>query len=864
MIRQWPLVGRSEELAVIADCMRATGGIVLSGPAGVGKTRLAGEAVAGCGTRRTHRRWIAGTASGRNVPLGAFADIAGDFGPDPLRRVREVIDALVGDGPGQVVIGVDDAHLLDDLSAFTVHQLVSRRLATVIVTVRSGEAAPEAIAAIWTEHHLDRLELQPLSLVETTQLVEHVLDGPVQSLSARRLWQFTQGNVLYLRHLVDSEVGAGRLTQRTDLWVWEGQPELSPTLAELLEARIAEVPRRVRDVLDALAVAEPLDAAVLAAVTDRDGLTEAESLGLVVVAPGERATVRLAHPLFGEVRRTGSLRLRQLSGRIAAELGRRGSTDPRDLVRRAMLSIQSDLSPDSDLFVAAASAATHLLDVRLALALAERAVAGGGGPSARIAQAMANFWLERPLEAESILAELASETTGATRTRVAALRISNLAGELGRPESAERELDATLSADDTESTAIAGAFRALIDIVRGNADAAVAQAMQVLAEPPADEFAHMHAIFVAVSGLGDLGRIEEIEPVAETGYRLADSSPGASHARFQLAFLQANAYRCAGALSLADAAIARIRRETLDVPFEESWHCLLAGMSAMNRGSLAEAQRLVAESLTHLGGGDGGRVIKGFGRSWLTTLTGMAGRAAEARGALTAIDWWAQEPAACVWDPERSLAQAWTCAAEGAVSQAISIMRTAADAERDRGRPGWEVVLLQAATQFGDSTTATRLAQLATQVQGPRAAAASAHAGALAAGDTDALLDASRRYEAFGDRLAAGDAAAHAVTVSQHAGKRGTAMNAEAVARRLAGQCRGATPALRAATTTQPFTPRQHEIISLAAHGLSNKEIAERLMVSTRSVEGHLFRASQRVGAKNRGQLIAVLRACSN
>ena len=101
MIRQWSLVGRSEELAVIADCMRATGGIVLSGPAGVGKTRLAGEAVAGCGTRRTHRRWIAGTASGRNVPLGAFADIAGDFGPDPLRRVREVIDALVGDGPAR-------------------------------------------------------------------------------------------------------------------------------------------------------------------------------------------------------------------------------------------------------------------------------------------------------------------------------------------------------------------------------------------------------------------------------------------------------------------------------------------------------------------------------------------------------------------------------------------------------------------------------------------------------------------------------------------------------------------------------------------------------------------------------------------
>jgi hypothetical protein len=50
VISQWPLIGRSEELAVIADAARATGdrtrGIVLSGAAGVGRTRVAREAVA--------------------------------------------------------------------------------------------------------------------------------------------------------------------------------------------------------------------------------------------------------------------------------------------------------------------------------------------------------------------------------------------------------------------------------------------------------------------------------------------------------------------------------------------------------------------------------------------------------------------------------------------------------------------------------------------------------------------------------------------------------------------------------------------------------------------------------------------------
>lgn len=57
----------------------------------------------------------------------------------------------------------------------------------------------------------------------------------------------------------------------------------------------------------------------------------------------------------------------------------------------------------------------------------------------------------------------------------------------------------------------------------------------------------------------------------------------------------------------------------------------------------------------------------------------------------------------------------------------------------------------------------------------------------------------------------------------------------------------------------QPFTARQREIISLAARGLSNKQIAERLTMSTRSIEGHLSRACQWVGANSRQQLIGIL-----
>lgn len=864
MIGGWPLIGRAEELQVIADATRSAAdrarGIVLSGSAGVGKTRVAREAVASSGRRDTRRHWIVGTASARNVPLGAFADIASDFGPDPLRRVREVIDGLIGAAAdGDVIVGVDDAHLLDDLSAFTVNQLVTRRLATVILTIRSGQPTPDAITTIWKDHHLERLELQPLSRSEIGSLVEHVLGGPVDSLSAQRLWRYTQGNALYLRHLLESEVSAERMTQRSGVWLWEGHPRLSPTLAELLEARIANVPKPVRDVLDALAVAEPLETDILETIADSDALAEAEALSLISVdASVQPASVRLAHPMLGEVAHTGALQMRRLRGRIATELARKGATDPRDLVRRAALTIESDLAPDAELLTAAASAAMQLGDLRLAETLAQHAAVRGDLP-AKIIQAMAITWQERGTDAEAVLAELAAETSGPTRAQIAILRAMNFALSLGDTTSAERELDEEISADDEAAQPLVNALRALIDLVRGHSRASD-RASTILASTPANDIAHMLSIWVLVSGLGDLGRIDEIEPAANAGYQLAETSAEASHLRLPMAAVQGIAYRLAGVLTSLDALIARIRRDTIDVPFQQAWHSFFAGLSAMSRGDLIAAQRSLQEAVAHLETGGGGRMTKTFARSWLTAVTGMAGRAVDARREFAAIEWSAPDTEAGVWDLERFIAEAWTYAAEGATSQAISIVRDAAAKECERGRPAWEVILLQTATQFGDPTTAARLAELAADVQGPRAAAAATHAVALAIGDGDGLIDASCRYEEFGDRLAAADAAAQAVVTYQHAGLRGAAMSASATVERLAAQCQGAqTPALRAAAAPQPFTARQREIISLAAQGLSNKEIADRLTMSKRSVEGHLFRASQRVGANSREQLIGIL-----
>ncbi|MCA2211442.1 response regulator transcription factor [Jidongwangia harbinensis] len=54
------------------------------------------------------------------------------------------------------------------------------------------------------------------------------------------------------------------------------------------------------------------------------------------------------------------------------------------------------------------------------------------------------------------------------------------------------------------------------------------------------------------------------------------------------------------------------------------------------------------------------------------------------------------------------------------------------------------------------------------------------------------------------------------------------------------------------------LTDREREITALAAHGLSNQQIAERLVVSPLTVRTHIHRAMTKVRARDRAQLVVV------
>lgn len=152
-------------------------GAVLVGADGAGKTLTARAAAERFTARRPSTvRWVTGTPSLRMVPFGAFGhlvDVA-EIGR-PAALLRAAHDSLVADG--DLLVVVDDAHELDSLSAGLVYQLALKRSARLIVTARSETELPDAVAALWTDDLLTRIDVEPPKGQQTAALIEEYLSG---------------------------------------------------------------------------------------------------------------------------------------------------------------------------------------------------------------------------------------------------------------------------------------------------------------------------------------------------------------------------------------------------------------------------------------------------------------------------------------------------------------------------------------------------------------------------------------------------------------------------------------------------------------------------------------------------------------
>ena len=230
----------------------AAGGVVVAGPAGVGKTRLAVEVAAareragaarwrGCG-RRAPRPRSRSAPSPRCCPPRSCPE-----GVELLARAR---DALAERAAGRrLVLCVDDGQLLDDASAALVHQLVAAGEAFAVVTVRRGEPVPDALRALWKD-----------------ELCAGAGAAGALARRGRRPARRRAGRAGRRRARVSHDVGAdarqrrcscaswratgvdrGLLAEDGGVWRWRGRVEAGTRLAELVDLRIDGVGAGARE-----------------------------------------------------------------------------------------------------------------------------------------------------------------------------------------------------------------------------------------------------------------------------------------------------------------------------------------------------------------------------------------------------------------------------------------------------------------------------------------------------------------------------------------------------------------------------------------------------------------------------------------
>jgi DNA-binding NarL/FixJ family response regulator len=522
-----------------------------------------------------------------------------------------------------------------------------------------------------------------------------------------------------------------------------------------------------------------------------------------------------------------------------------------------VLALDADSAPDTTLLLKAASQAASLTDVELAERLFRAARDAGAGFEAHIGLGQILTWLMRPDEAEAELAAAAAAAVDDDqRTQAAATRFTLLHFVLGRPDDARAVLeDAEASTSSPAAHATLTAARAIQAIATNRLDEGRAAAFEALAVPDTPPLALIWASWGeglrrAVSGVG-----EPLAPLVRAGIDAARRTADAATWQMNLGYAEVlDAALC------AEFARGRARIDWLrdqPGPFAAPFVALYEGRLALETGRPATAVRHVESVIPYFPGLGGGwtrmlHTVVGEGRALLGDAEGA--RAALARAEEAA------HPGVLVFDPELELAHGLLCAAEGRLAEAIARTNGAAAQARAAGQFAVEVLARHTAVSLGDRTQPARLAELARLVDGSRAGAAHAHALALARRDVDGLLAASHRLEDIELVMFAAEAAAQAAVIAREAGRNADATRAAGRADELAERCENArTPALVASVSPLRVSDREREVIHLAARGLTNRQIAEALHVSVRTVESHIYRACSRLGLNDRAALIDAL-----
>lgn len=890
-----PFVGRVAELASLrdrlADAAAGSGGLVLvSGPPGIGKTRLVEEAVAaapavvwgrcaddpGAPPLWPWRRVVEALPSVDSAVTAAFAEAEGvaDVQAARFRLVAAASDALVAAAePAGLVVVLEDLHWADEASLRLLRHLAGelrRSKLVVIATYRDTGHTPALDAALpdlLRRPGARSVSLPPLAEPEARRLLTGLAEE-----EAREAYRRSGGNPLYLGAIARSAGGA--------------------ELGHLVRATVAALGPEVRRLLAIAAViGEDVEAAILAEVSGlppgavTDGLDQAAKAG--VLGDGRFAHAVVRDGVYADLGRTER---EALHGRVAATLEERARRDPALAGTVAGHWLRSASAPEKT----AEWAAIAAVEANRALAFDEAARFLAIALDARARTGLSE------VDRAGLLLDLA----------VAEYRTGRFARSL---DHARQAADAGLLA----RAALVVRDVAAPDLLPGIRELA----SRALAADGVDRTTRARLLAHSASVEADYGRFAEAGKLADEAFALAEDSADpealvdAVRARMKVApeklplperlrlgalaaelgtrtgqplvSLWGHKWRIDAALEdgrmalvddelVAVTALARLTRLPL-----VRWHDLRLRSSVLVlRGDLAEARELdlAAEELADTELADDFSA-KGMSYAFRTQLVLLTGDPGDLRGDYASLLERAPHlPVTLVSRPLLSLINGDLDEARVRYEQLVPLVRSPEFALHTTGALPNLVPLVEA---FHDTAMAEYLLRRLEEVR----PIVSGGAGVFCTGSTleqparlNAVLgrhdDAVRLYErtiAVNEAIGARPGVAQArLLLAETLVARGDLVRAQGIVRDALDEFRRLGlpgPLARAAAlldriragrrAADPLTGREREIVALLADALSNRRIAEKLVLSERTVESHVRSILAKLGLANRTEVVA-------
>jgi DNA-binding CsgD family transcriptional regulator/tetratricopeptide (TPR) repeat protein len=902
------LIGREAVLAELIGQLDVVGAtrrasiVVLRGDAGIGKSMVFDAFVDGIRARDCHMLVARPAPTDARLDLSALAEmlatgaVAADSGLNELRRglaegLARDRDDVGGAGAAAiafaegvhrvceskpVVIAVDDAHWLDPLSAAAISYAVRRardRAVLVVCGLRSGETLPLGeLRRLVDDGHVTDLLLEPLGIMAIRSILLARCGIELSKPTLVRLVERSGGNPMFATELARHLSASSR---PADI------DAVAPSLAAAITNRLADAPPSVRAAVAVVALADvpttSLIEKVLGGSTVAGTIDEACRRDLLV-AEGDRFV--LAHPLL----LAGVLSLldvETLHG-IHAQLAEHSKSP---ITRAFHLGAAAD-APNSRVASAVEAGAAHaaarhsfVLGAELYERSAELTPEGAEGDrrAARLIAA-ADLWhkagdparavelcasanidgLADPLRLDAIITQaLATADAVGFDEAIALLATAHAAASDSPGRAAMARYCSRMSLFCSVPNALRWAKTAQVESVACNDSAGTELALgalvtaKVLAgEPVAIEL----AASMSTATIGErsnwlellvwLQRLEEAEAF---GTRLLVDARTTGHGR-----LIANVVGQMGIIAIGRGRVAEaleLLREQYDLELTMdsagiALPSLDLAIALAIAGDSQEARMLCATAAS-----SAVPLVQCVHAARLGSIELILGNATEAVGHLRR----ARHIAFGFGLHSVSVLPYWADLIE-------ALVLIGADDEATELQLEFESATAQhPGTSASIETTRTRGMLLASAGDLPAARATLASAvGRFAA--TPYRLERARTLLALGsvDRRARQWAAAK--TTLGEAVSEFTAMGAVGWLRRAQDELNRVGGRRPVAPTDGELTMAESQVVALIAEGLSNGQIAARLIVSVRTVEAHLTRIFRKLGVTNRGQLAALNR----